>query len=208
MAKRLRIVLLFLCAAAPLSATAENVPPISNGPQLFLDDFLIARMENLRREIRRPTRHPANPLIVQDLPWEQRLIKIYGTVLYDPRVRKYRCWYLASESDRGVPDTPEAPGTAEYYQCYAESDDGIRWTKPLVGAEPYGRHKKHNIVIPNATGFCVLRTPDDPDPKKRYRGIGGAAIAFSSDGPEIRSETICFARSTGDAVLKISRRSP
>ena len=164
------------CAAGPKSVT------ISDAPQLFLDDYVIAKMSGLRREIRRPRRHPANPMIVQDKPWETRMIEIYGTVLYDPRIRKYRCWYLATESDSGVPDTPEAPGTAEYYQCYAESDDGITWTKPAVGAKAYGRHKKHNIVIRDAHGFCVLSTPDDPDPAKRYRGIGGNTLGFSPDG--------------------------
>ena len=197
MIERLRIVLMFLCAAASVSAAAENVPTISDAPQLFLDDFLIARMENLRREIRRPKRHPANPLIVQDQPWEQRLIKIYGTVLYDARVGKYRCWYLASERDNGTPDTPEAPGTAEYYQCYAESDDGIRWVKPMVGRRPHGRHKKNNVVVDRAHGFCVLPTPNDPDPKKRYKGIGGATLGFSPDGIDWRLSTPAEARWAG-----------
>ena len=139
-------------------------------------------MTGLTRRMEHPTRHPANPLIAQDQPWERRSISLYGTVMFDPRVGKYRCWYSATESDDGVPDTPEAPGTKEYYQCYAESDDGIAWTKPPVGQVRYGRHVKHNIVIPDAHGFCVLPTPDDPDPARRYRGLGGNTLGFSPDG--------------------------
>lgn len=155
---------------------------VSNHPQLFLDDHVIARMDGVKRTLCRPARHPGNPLMVQDQPWEQRLIKLYGTVLYDAGARIFRCWYLATESDRGVPDTPEAPGTAEYCQCYAESRDGITWTKPMVGPGRYGPYEKHNIVIPDAHGFSVLFTPEDPDPERRFRGVGGATLGFSPDG--------------------------
>jgi len=164
------------------TATAGVVASVSHNPQLFLDDHLIARMDGLKRKLHRPIRHPANPLIVQDLPWERRMIEMYGTVLYDEKLGKFRCWYLASESDHGIPDTPEAPGTAEYYQCYAESRDGIRWVKPQVGLRRYGPYEKHNIVIPKAHGFCVLPTPHAEDPNQRFRGVGGATLGFSPDG--------------------------
>lgn len=167
----------------PTSGVRETVPlRLSAHPQLFLDDHLIARRDNLRRVLQRPARHAANPLIVQDQPWEKRSIALYGTVLFDEMAGKYRCWYLATETDSGVPDTPEAPGTAEYYQCYAESSDGIHWLKPTVGERPYGRHTKHNIVVPEAHGLGVLHRPDAADSRRRYVGIGGATLAFSPDG--------------------------
>ena len=53
---------------APLVAVANepsDVITISNHPQLFLDDFLVARMADIRRELQRPTKHPANPLIAR-----------------------------------------------------------------------------------------------------------------------------------------------
>lgn len=165
--------------AQPGSTPALEVP---NTPQLFLDDHLIAKSQGLRRDMETPVRHPRNPLIIQDRPWEARMLSVYGTVLYDERSGKFRCWYLASEGDRGVPDTPEAPGTAEYFQCYAESDDGIQWTKPDVGSKPCGRHRRHNIVVPDAHGFCVLHTPGDPDLQRQYKGLGGNVVGFSPDG--------------------------
>jgi len=175
--------LLWVATVTALAADTESAPiALSNEPQLFLDDYLVATSHNLKRRVQTPARHARNPLIVQDRPWEKRLIQVYGTVLYDDRCQKYRCWYLASESDEGVPDTPEAPGTAEYIQCYAESDDGINWDKSNVGVQPLGRHREHNIVIAKATGFCVLPTPDDPDPQRQYRGLGGNVLGFSHDG--------------------------
>jgi len=155
---------------------------ISNHPQLFLDDHIVAGMINLQRVLQQPKKHPANPVIVGDKPWEKRCIEIYGTVLYDPNLGKFRCWYLAGESPNAIPDTPDAPGLAEYYLCYAESNDGIHWTKPMVGRGKRGSYSKHNIIIPRGHGFCVLPSPDDPDPGKRFKGLGGNMIGFSPDG--------------------------
>lgn len=187
----MRAILLSLAVIACLSSsakaraqTATRDAPIvlTDTPQLFLDDSLVAKTQNLRRELQTPTRHARNPLIVQDRPWEQRMLSVYGTVLRDPHTGKFRCWYLASQSDAGIPDTPEAPGTAEYIQCYAESDDGIAWRKPNIARNAFGQYLEHNIVLPKAHGFCVLHMPDDPDPKRQYRGLGGNVLGYSADG--------------------------
>ncbi|MEX2306823.1 MAG: C45 family autoproteolytic acyltransferase/hydrolase [Pirellulales bacterium] len=161
---------------------ADAAVKLTNHPQLFLDDHVVAKTTNLKREIARPAKHPANPLIIQDLPWEKRLIATYGTVLYDSESGKFRCWYTAGEHKDGIPDTPEHPVTAEYFICYAESEDGIHWEKPLVSAEKFGVHERHNIVIPGGHGFCVLPSPDAVDSNKRYRGVGGPIFGFSPDG--------------------------
>jgi hypothetical protein len=163
-------------------AHGEQVISLSNQPQLFLDDYLIAKMINVRRALNPPVKHPANPVIVQDQPWEKRMLEIYGTVLYDEQMKKFKCWYLGSESPTAIPDTPEAPGTAEYYQCYAESDDGVHWIKPMIGYSPFGLHPKTNVVIKGGSGFCVMYCPDEADPQKRYKGAGGNIFGFSPDG--------------------------
>ena len=167
-----------------VAEAASNVKTVGENPELFLDDFIVAQKQNLVCRLEEPARHSANPMIVQDRPWEKRAFEIYGTAIYDAMTRKYRCWYLASEAGDAIPDVPEGPMTAEYYQCYAESEDGIRWTKPNVGPWPYGHYKKgeHNIVVPSAHGFCVLCEPDDPDPNRRYKGLGGNTLGFSPDG--------------------------
>ena len=152
---------------------SESVVAISNHPQLFLDDHVVAQMKNLQRVVQRPRKHPANPLIVQEFPWERRTVQVYGTVLYEPESGKFRCWYLGSENPDAKP---------EYYMCYAESSDGIRWTKPMVGSGRIGRHDRHNVVVPGGHGLCVLRSPTDPNPKRRYKGLGGDTLAFSPDG--------------------------
>jgi hypothetical protein len=166
----------------PPKGQALGIHELSQGPQLFLDNALIGQETNCARIRNSPTKHPSNPIIIQEHPWEKRILEIYGTVLFDPGMERYRCWYLGNEFKDGIPDNPEHPRTAEYYTCYAESEDGLHWTKPFVGREPFGLHKRHNIVIPNTHGFCVLPTPDDPDPMKKFKGAGGAVFGFSPDG--------------------------
>ena len=163
-----------LCGLGILSSVAGAAPvAISNGPQLFLDDYLIARMDNLERSLQQPTKHPSNPLVVQHFPWERRTISVYGTVLYEPDLGKFRMWYLGSADPDAVP---------EYYMCYAESEDGVGWTKPLVTRAEMPPYEEHNVVVPGGHGMCVMRKPDEPDPQKRYRGLGGDIIAYSPDG--------------------------
>ncbi|HQE83828.1 MAG TPA: hypothetical protein PLM14_12575 [Candidatus Hydrogenedentes bacterium] len=164
----------YAAADAPLALTGHS--------QLFLDDYLINSMENLARAIVHPDKHPANPLVSQDLPWEARCLEIYGTVLYEQDRDLFRCWYLGSEHNGDVPDTPEHPKTAEYVTCYAESRDGIVWSKPFAGPKPYGSRKEHNILIEGTHGFCVLNEPDEPDSLKKYKGAGGPLFGFSPDG--------------------------
>ncbi len=177
------LVPVLVIASAFPKANAENPPiALSGNPQLFLDDYLIRDMQNLERVMVQPEKHPDNPVIVPEHPWEKRILEIYGTVLYDETRQQFRCWYLANEYKDGIPDNPEHPKTAEYYTCYAESADGIHWTKPMVGREPFGRHDKHNVIIEGTHGFCVLPTPDEPDPSKRYKGAGGASVGESPDG--------------------------
>lgn len=188
------LALVFFLASAPLFA--DEPITLSNHPQLFLDDLLIARKTNLHRHVHQPTKHPKNPLIKQDFPWEKRMIQVYGTVLFDETTNKFRCWYLASES-------PDA--TPEYYICYAESDDGITWQKPLVGDAPFGEHQRHNVVIRGGHGISVIDTPDDPDPNRRYKAAGGDIFAWSPDGLRWTTEKCRYAvrkNDTGSSLVR------
>lgn len=163
------------------STTMQSLPA---NPALFLDDQHIAAASGVRRIMNRPTKHPQNPVMVRDQPWEARVIELYGTVLYDDDRKIFRCWYLANEQSKknAVVDTPEGNALAKYYQCYAESDDGVVWRKPPVGRGKLGPYDRHNMVIPEAHGFCVIHTPDDPDPNRRYKGAGGAVRGISPNG--------------------------
>ena len=44
---------------------------IGGEAQYFFDDAVIETLVNLKRTIHRPERHPGNPIIQSDRPWEQ-----------------------------------------------------------------------------------------------------------------------------------------
>ncbi len=162
------------------SYSSSPAVTISNAPQLFLDDSIITKMSNIKRVLQRPKKHPANPIIVQDTPWEQRYLQMYGTVLYDEEINHFRAWYMASESEEKTPET---------YICYAESLDGVHWIKPTVGTIILPGHTRHNAVLAGAHGLCVMKDREEPDPAKRYKGLGGEVLAFSPDGIHWTTET-------------------
>jgi len=103
--KLLAGLLVLLCASA---AVAAEPITLDSHHQLFLDDYLIASMNGVKRTVEQAQKHPKNPLIWPTESWEEKLSTIYGSVIRDGD--KYRAWY---KSGMGV--------------GYVESDDGIHW---------------------------------------------------------------------------------
>ena len=60
---------------------------------LFLDLHHITRIERLYRRMHQPQRHPDNPVLRGENPWES-VASLYGTVLYDPENSLFKMWYL------------------------------------------------------------------------------------------------------------------
>ena len=106
--------LLFLILCQVPGSPSEAAIIVDETKQLFLDDFLIASSENITRRVHPVRKHAANPLSWPQESWEGTIALVYGSVIRDGE--KYRMWYLSS------------PGMS-----YAESVDGIAWTKPSLG---------------------------------------------------------------------------
>ena len=110
----------------------------------------------------------------------------YGTVLQD--AGKFRMWYYACHWGKN-PDWPprmmqqiaKTPGWSRgecpLYQgpmCYAESDDGITWTKPALGQVLFKGSRENNILaLPHViiAAANVIKDVDDPDPARRYKMV-------------------------------------
>ena len=97
--------------------------------QLFVDDDVIAAVKNVTRRQHRPAKHPANPVIVRDRPWEFSTYFRTSTfnVLHDPRAGLFKCWYEDFYSYFGSPK--HKPGLDSRIM-YAQSEDGLHWEKP------------------------------------------------------------------------------
>ncbi|NDZ79530.1 hypothetical protein G3I19_13575 [Streptomyces sp. SID10853] len=127
------------------------------------------------------------------LPWEPRFDNGYPNVFWDPGARKYRCYYTLfivdpSSSSTPVDQRPGKPYSTEgrVTGCgYAESADGVHWTKPALGIVDFNGSTANNLLLKNVQGTSVLHDPGDPDPSRRYKLLTLAStlsVAFSADG--------------------------
>lgn len=138
------------------------------------DDVSIPHSQNLRLEMRKPTRHPANPVLARGPAGSVDAlgVQFYGSILREKGLgenSKYRLWYVAVDDDveNKVP-------YSRWRAAYAESDDGVHWTKPNLGLVEFRGNKDNNLIHtdPAPLGFVnlkVLADPEDPDPARRYK---------------------------------------
>jgi hypothetical protein len=156
--------------------------PIAIGDrrELFVDHWLIDSLDGAELFLHEP-RDEGNVLKF-DQPWEG-LFSGYGTILHVDG--KYQLYY------RGRPEL-STDGGDEEFTCYAESMDGLHWTRPTIGRFAYQGSTHNNIVLANAAPVTHNFSPfydtrPDCDSQQRYKAIGGTAksglIAYvSADG--------------------------
>ena len=85
---------------------------------LFVDDGDIVSARGMTRVIHPARKHESNPVVRGDRPWEGHEVLLGGTVRKEGDL--YRMWYQCHNNDT-------------YLNLYAESDDGVSWTKPVLG---------------------------------------------------------------------------
>jgi hypothetical protein len=136
--------------------------------QLFVDQVLVRSSRNIAFTLHPAEKHPRNPLLVADKPWEGWRLEIYGSVLYDEDERLFKMWYIGEESSF----------FPLYATLYATSGDGITWEKPPVGTIPCPKTQAHNAVANCTQMPSVIKDKADPDPNRRYK-----MIRWSDDPP-------------------------
>lgn len=127
---------------------------------LFFDYQEIEQISGFERILTPPEKHPDNPLMRSDCPWEKNTMSLYGSVIRRPDGR-YQLWYASRFSDNRL------------YLAYAESDDGLQWSKPTFdfdGDLPKGT----NAVFASPHGTALLYDVDDPREDWRYKMVTGA----------------------------------
>lgn len=134
---------------------------VGSRSQLFVDQVLVRSTENVAFTLHPGKKHPLNPLLKADQPWEGWRLEIYGSVLYDQDEGIFKMWYIG-----------EAPDYfPNYATLYATSRDGIHWEKPLVGTIPCPKTEKHNAVANACLLASVIKDKADPNPAHRYKMI-------------------------------------
>jgi len=128
--------------------------------QLFIDDWCVDRVCNIRRVFHRPVKHAGNPILVPDRPWEGNATFVFGAVERQ-KSGQFRLWYYAHD--------PQPGNHKRSRTCLAVSDDGIRWEKPPVGVHEFGGSFDNNIVIDTKGVGSMIVDSDDPRPDFRYK---------------------------------------
>jgi hypothetical protein len=172
----------FLAGTAPVQRTVRpsrpahfdmSVPPLSldigSRLELFVDSYLIDKLDGTSLRLHSP--RPAEVAIRFDRPWEGNHAG-YCTVIKDGDT--YRLYY------RGLPGTGDVDGTDAETTCYAESSDGVRWTKPNLGLFAVNGTRENNVVLagmkPCSHNFSpFIDTRPDTPLSERYKALGGLA---------------------------------
>lgn len=172
-----RLVYSFLACVVSHAAIAVEPLDIQNRRELFVDDFLIEKLDGAERRLHRPT--PREVAIVHDAPWEGN-VSYYHTIFRDED--RYRMYY------RGAHASLPVIRATHQVVCYAESKDGINWTRPSLGLHEFEGSKENNILWTGigAHNFAPFKDRNPQcAPEARYKAIGhgkgGLYIFQSSD---------------------------
>ncbi|MFC5411479.1 hypothetical protein ACFPMF_19305 [Larkinella bovis] len=168
---------LFLSAFLPLSAQKvapkNNVIDVGSRLELFIDDFLIEKLAGqATRKLHQPI--PKEIAIVHDELWEGSGSG-YHSVFKDGDTYKmyYKAWQHEASSDKST--------YHPLYCAYAESKDGIHWTKPNLGLHEFNGSKNNNIVFTSGplqgfsldAGHPAVFKDENPNvsPDARYKAV-------------------------------------
>lgn len=173
--------LVSLLAATAVSAGALEV---GNRKQLFFDRKFIAESESIALTMNPPEKRGI--VLMGEYPWEAGWVGAGEMIIEDQG--RYRMWYrcMAQEKDGKL-------GRSSV--CYAESADGVRWTKPMLGhvkwpGDEYSE-KRDDTNILSVPGGTVFLDPAAP-PEERYKVLAdmhwpdpekaGLRVGTSPDG--------------------------
>ena len=157
----LRIFLTFALGGAACSAV-RGTQPINIGSrlELMVDDYLIERISG-GAELRLHRPEQREVVFTCDKPWEG---DCSGLAVYIQDGDTYRMYYCAGRW----------PLQRTNF-CYAQSKDGIQWTRPELGLVEFDGSKKNNIMLPGEGGNLFVPFKDanpNSKPEEQYKALG------------------------------------
>ena len=160
-----RLLLLTPLLICSLAAAAEPIN-IGNRRELFVDHFLIDKLSGT--ELRLQTPRDEGIAFKFDAPWEGGFSGYVSIVRIGDKLRAYY---------RGKP-VANKDGSDDEVTCCADSDDGIHWTRPDVGAYEVQGTRKNNVVLMKANSVTHNFSPFlDGRPgvvaEERFKAFGG-----------------------------------
>jgi hypothetical protein len=141
---------------------------VGSDKQLLIDDLFFESQEGVTLRIH-PPRKTGERMLEPNRPWESATLNWF-TVMEDDGV--FRMWYECY-------DVAGWYGADDIAFCYAESADGVRWTRPNLGLLEYQGSSDNNILFrmigpegahSRVHGTGVFKDPHAP-PEARYKGV-------------------------------------
>jgi len=170
---------MILTGLAVSNASAGKPIDIGSRLELFIDRHLVDTTSgDAEIKMHRPVAKEV--ILTTDKPWEGNT-SAYYTIFQDGDL--YRMYYRGSHYD-----TKKKKATHPEVTCYAESKDGIHWTKPELGLFEFGGSKKNNIVWNGIGTHCFAPFKDaNPNcaPDAKYK-------AFSRGRPQGKKGLYAF----------------
>ena len=185
--------------------------------QLVMHRAVMEDHFDCHRTVHPISKHPGNPLISAQEPWEHIGPTGGGVVLYDEQLGKFRLWTSIWFKE----DPKEREYTAHIYY---ESSDGLKWQRPKLGQYTFRGSRDNNLLDYDFSDFGgpfrvggahVFRLPKSHQDKGRFGMMMQGAplpipendhglnkfLAFSDDGYvwKLRKEYNPFFRGHGDS---------
>jgi len=149
--------LLMFSILTPTTSDASEPIDIGSRRELFVDHYLIDQLNGVALKLHSP--QSKGPAIRFDKPWEGKYSAIFS-MFQDGDI--YRMYYRAN-SDVGL----------EHW-CYAESKDGVEWTRPNLGLHEFNGSLGNNILFSsNGDGHIspFLDTRPGVPADQRYKAL-------------------------------------
>ena len=195
-----------LSLTSPLLAQSRQAPPgmykdlddeilgkavLLHGKQLFIDNYVVESLAGTKKVLNQAVKHPKNPLVRRDQPWEANLSSPfgYGAVVRDEQTKLYKMWYQVWHDDK------DAAGSLGY----ATSADGIAWERPIINPQAGNNFAIFEPNEPWVSGAGVLIDEREKNPARRFKmtylakpnGKSSSlqtCVAYSADGARWQTE--------------------
>lgn len=171
--------------AGSLAQAEETFP--AHGPYFPVDDRVVEDRWHVERTVVVLQRHPRNPVLTRGHSWEGNGAYA-GTVLRDPNDGLFKMWYGVFSEHNYRNRLPFS-----YNVCYAESQDGLVWDRPVLGLFDYEGSKENNVIAlgrEKTQQIDVELRPHGLGAGPRFFSIhnekGGVFVATSQDGKAFR----------------------